>query len=249
MTRILLVGCGHMGMAMLKYMIKNKKLAVSVVDLKVLKMEECEVFHNFQELTGKLFDILIYAVKPNQFRDLKDNYDPVLHENSVVISIMAGVGTDELQEKHRDKTIVRMMPNLGIEFGHSALTAFTTNKSFQSKIEEVFPSITWFDKEEDVGVLARLNGSGPGLFFAFCDALVKPYIKKGYDPNVLKKLAAETMLGSALVGLNKSSDFNTLKNEVATPGGITEAVLQILEPQLYTLVSEGLDNPISKVKK
>ena len=75
--------------------------------------------------------------------------------------------------------------------------------------------------EEDLldGVTG-LSGSGPAYIYVIIEALSEAGVKVGLPRDIAELLAAQTMLGSSKMVLERGEHPATLKDEVTTPAGM-----------------------------
>jgi pyrroline-5-carboxylate reductase len=133
--RISIVGCGNMGLAyarsFLKYNLVSKENLLLVEKSETRKnalnkLNIGKVVSNFDDSIST-YDIIILAVKPQDFSSISHGLKDFLGDNSLVLSIMAGISITQLQEKLDHRIIVRAMPNLPAQLG-MGMTAFTSAK-------------------------------------------------------------------------------------------------------------------------
>ncbi len=74
-----------------------------------------------------------------------------------------------------------------------------------------------------------LSGSGPAYCFVMLEALSDAGVQMGLPRDLALKLAAQTMLGSALLCLQGDKHPAQLKDMVTSPAGTTAAGLKMLE--------------------
>ena len=99
MSKILLIGCGHMGSALLDSWLDLKAYSFSVVDpfnIKFLKKKyikkKIQILNDIPtQIEIKKFDIIIFAVKPQACEKVITQYkDFKFKKNLVIASIIAG---------------------------------------------------------------------------------------------------------------------------------------------------------------
>ena len=62
-------------------------------------------------------DVVILAVKPQDFSALAASLAPLLKPGQVVLSIMAGITMERIRQQLRHDLVVRAMPNLAAKIG------------------------------------------------------------------------------------------------------------------------------------
>lgn len=133
--KIAILGGGNMGMTYAKAFVSRKivsrdeLLIVEKHDEKreQLKLEGVASLTSDIEESIKNYDILIIAVKPQDFRVLSEKLKLYLLESQMVLSIMAGIQISQIQDLLSHKNVVRAMPNTPAQLGFG-ITAFTVAK-------------------------------------------------------------------------------------------------------------------------
>src|SRR3989304_3261270 len=116
--KITITGCGNMGLIYARAFLKYNIVDRTELFLAEKNRERKELLKE----TGLGFvtvvndpdvgesDIIIIAVKPQDFSALAAELKPVLKEGQILISIMAGIKIPSLQRGLGQKRIVRAMP-------------------------------------------------------------------------------------------------------------------------------------------
>lgn len=254
--KIAILGAGNMGVAFsrsfLKYeLVKPQNLQLIVrneTKTESLKKEfpEIEISH-FSEANVENADIVIISVKPQDFQFVVENLPFKLNENQMVLSIMAGVTIEKIQNLLQHKNVVRAMPNsptllgMGIT-GYTAAKEININQILQ--IEKLLNSSgrsVYFEEENLLDSVTALSGSGPAYFYYFVDAMIKAGIDMGIEENIAKHLVKQTMIGAYHLINNSDKNLDELIKEVASKGGTTEAALKVFrENSLKEIVENGI---------
>ncbi len=79
--------------------------------------------------------------------------------------------------------------------------------------------------------VTAVSGSGPAYVFWFIEQLAKAGESLGLSADVSKKLALETVLGSAKLAAQSGESPAALRERVTSKGGTTEAALKAFEEQ------------------
>lgn len=183
----------------------------------------------------KEMEIIIVAVKPQDFKalalDLKKNMRP----EQLLISIMAGIKIEFISNLLGHENVVRAMPNTPAQLGFG-ITAFTVNKdsSFENisivdtLLETTGKSI--FMKDEALlDAVTALSGSGPAYFYYFVKHMIEAGKRMGIEEPVAAMLVKQTMLGSFQIMNNSKQTLDEMIKSVASKGGTTEAALKTFD--------------------
>lgn len=87
----------------------------------------------------------------------------------------------------------------------------------------------WIDDEYLMDAVTAVSGSGPAYVFHLVEAMTAAGIAAGLPPALSEKLSRQTVIGSAaLAESDGATPAATLRQNVTSPGGTTEAALKIL---------------------
>lgn len=180
-------------------------------------------------------DLLLLAVKPQVFPELAPHL-PLLHDQQVVISIMAGVTICQLEKTFVNQPIARVMPNTPARVGASAsATAFNQYISEAQKVRvvEIFQGIGTVVEVPEVWLdaVTGLAGSGPAFVAMVIEALADGGVRMGLSRSIAQSLAIQTVLGTAQLLQETGLHPAQLKDQVASAGGTTIAGIEALENQ------------------
>ena len=255
--KITIVGCGNMGLiyarSFLKYNIVSKENLLLAEKneyrkdelLKLNIGEVCVV----NDLRISESDIVILAVKPQDFDELSAELRQVLQPENIIISIMAGMKLERIENALNQRSIIRAMPNSPAELG-MGMTAFTGSKLLTMeqvrKAENLLGTTgrtVFFENENLLDAVTALSGSGPAYFFYIVKQMVEAGKKMGFDQSTAEMLVKQTMLGSFHLLNTAEKSLDELMNAVASKGGTTEAALLIFnEAHVGENLQKGIIN-------
>jgi len=240
---VLVIGAGNMGLAYAKALVKSEFLNqtnLMISDTNPEKTEELkkisrfDVYNDLGECMEKA-DILFIAVKPYHAEQLMADLKPLMKKDQLVISIMAGVTIQSMQDGLDIRKVVRAMPNLPAQVG-KGLTSFTASddvsrlelSTVQSLLDTTGKSVH-LDTENDVDASTGISGSGPAYVFYFMQSMMEAAQKMGFSDHDSKVLVAQTFEGA--IELFNQSDLSPKgwMNRVASKGGTTRAALDSME--------------------
>jgi len=241
--KVAIIGGGKMGSIVARGLIARKILSannITVTDIDPARLDDLRTSLKVQVTADnkkavKDADIIILAVKPQNFPTTLKGICPVVNKSKLFISIAAGV-TTEFIEKLLTKTpsVLRVMPNVNAMVGEGA-TAIACGHF--AKKDDVQYALAIFNAvglavevdEKLMDAVTGLSGSGPAYCFLIIEALTDAGVHLGLTRDLAEKLAAQTMLGSARLCLTGNQHPAQLKNMVTSPGGTTAAGLKVLE--------------------
>lgn len=242
-TSVLIVGVGNMGGALARGL--SHSAFAKEVDLKLCDIHKDRLSSIASELSSVTIkdldegerkeDVIILCVKPQDLPKVADKLTGALHDKTLIISIIAGVTTDDIAEQFDfDGAIVRTMPNIAATVGCAA-TAMCANenctdaqKMLAEKIFSAIGDAAW-TQEALMDAVTGLSGSGPAYIYMVVEALTDGGVKMGIPRDLSLKLATQTVLGSAMLVKKTGIHPAILRDQVTTPGGTTINAIHDLE--------------------
>ncbi len=197
------------------------------------KLKVKAVAANAEAMRGA--DIVVLAVKPQQFDAVAAQIKKSLSPDQTLLSIMAGVKLHSIGLKTGHRRLVRVMPNTPAQVrqGISAWTASAEvpqeHLDFVQKMLGAIGEEVRFADEKYVDMATALSASGPAYVFVFIEALTDAGVLLGMTNAVARQLAVKTVLGSAALAKETGKHPAELRNIVTSPGGTTAAGLLALE--------------------
>jgi len=186
-------------------------------------------------IVARAAGVLLFAVKPQQLALVAKQLVPAITHRPLVISIAAGIRTADLQRWLGGLPVVRAMPNSPALKGCGVTGLYATEAVSQAgkKLAEtilgaVGPAL-WIAQEEQMDVVTAVSGSGPAYFFLLIEMLESVGVELGLAPEVSRRLAMETAFGAGQMAHAATEPASTLRAQVTSKGGTTEAALQLLE--------------------
>ncbi len=181
-------------------------------------------------------DVVVFCVKPQQFKSVAVPAGKLLPRDTLVLSIAAGIRTADIKAwLNGDFAIVRAMSNTPalVQTGASALYASpNVTEEQRNNAESLLRAagiVEWVEDETLMDVVTALSGSGPAYFFRIMEGLVKGAEQLGLSKQVAHLLTLQTMLGAAKMALESQEDIATLREQVTSPGGTTERGLAVMD--------------------
>lgn len=152
-----------------------------------------------------------------------------------VLSIMAGVRLARLESWLGPAVaVVRAMPNTPalVGAGVSAVAGGSgATPADMAWAEEILGAVGRVVRleEDSLDAATGLSGSGPAYVFLVAEALIAAGVAAGLTPDVSRTLTLETIAGAGRLLTETGEEPETLRAQVTSPGGTTEAGLAVLE--------------------
>ncbi|WP_370931145.1 pyrroline-5-carboxylate reductase [Bartonella sp. DGB1] len=247
MKKILLIGCGKMGFALLqrwvKYIDPQNIYVVQPSQHSRDKVAELgvHVFSKVDELPELTNIIVVFAVKPQVLLDILPSYKYLITK-AIFLTVVAGVTEVVYQQKLGENlALVRVMPNTPSAIGEGVLGYWANDLVAEEdiKIVETLLSYNGYSflvkNELDLDKVTALSGSGSAYVFYFLEVMIKMAQEYGFNEETAYKIAQNTVKGAVL--LSEKSDFSIeeLRQQVTSPNGTTQKALEILMHQTHGL--------------
>ncbi|MCZ6794417.1 MAG: pyrroline-5-carboxylate reductase [Planctomycetota bacterium] len=241
--KILLIGGGNMGRALLRGILKANLTAppnLTVVDIHAGKLEalQSEFGVNVSTESGPHVspaEIIILAVKPYTLTEVLDDIRSAVSSEQVILSIVAGAEASFIRDRlGKHNPVIRCMPNIAATVA-AAATAISSyppaGEEHLAVAETVFSAVGEVVRVDEslMDAVTGLSGSGPAYVYMVIEALCDGGVKMGLPRDVAMKLATQTVLGAAQLVKETGAHPAVLKDQVTTPGGTTIAAIHELE--------------------
>ena len=223
--KLLLIGAGNMGGAMLQGLHVKDITVVEAYPARVKELQELyptiKIVQEIPSLEGYL---VILAIKPQSFGNL--------HTKGIaegVISIMAGVNLEKLKAGIMAKHYIRSMPNMAALVRKSA-TSLCGDIALKDEAMDILSSIGrcfWVESEKELDIATGLSGSAPAWIALVAEALSDGAVNLGMKREMTYQYVATLFEGVGEV--LKSEHPAILKDKVMSPAGTTAAGYAKLE--------------------
>lgn len=255
------IGCGNMASAMIGGIINSKLiLSENIIgsDVSNERLEFVKDKYNINTASDnkavvEFSDILVLAVKPYMFSTVINEIKASIDNNTVVISIGAGIDISFI-EKCFEKSVkvIRVMPNTPALVGEG-MSAICPNSMISSdELELVVNIFKSFGKaeildEKLIPAVTAISGSSPAYVYMFIEALADGGVLRGIPRDKAYKMAAQSVLGAAKMIIETGKHPGALKDEVCSPGGTTiEAVYNLEKNNFRGTVISAMESCTKK---
>ena len=175
-------------------------------------------------------DVVVLAVKPQDFRAMLAELAPSLSAGALVISIAAGIPTSVMEELLPGAAVVRVMPNTPARINRG-VAGVSGGSACTPEDLDLAASLM-----ESVGVVVRVpealqdavtavSGSGPAYVFYLAEAMIAAGIDLGLSADDARLMAVNTILGAGELMAVSDEDPAVLRANVTSPNGTTAAAI------------------------
>ena len=242
MPRLAILGAGKIGESLLAGLVSsgwNDVIATSRRDERVAELRERygieATTSNPQAVAGA--DVVVLAVKPQDFEVLLGEIAPSLSEEQTVLTVAAAIPTSQIESRLNARVpVVRAMPNAPstVHEGISGLCAGAhAGDEHLAAAEEVLSHLGRVVRlpEEAMDAVTAVSGSGPAYFALLAEAMIEAGILLGLSREVSTQLVVQTMLGTAKLLRDEKIHPVDLREAVTSPGGTTIRAIRVLEQE------------------
>jgi pyrroline-5-carboxylate reductase len=238
--RIAILGCGNMGQAFAKAFLQYNLVART--DMLLIGRDDAYCQRLASSLPGLpsallsanvgTYDVVLVAVKPQDFSRVADGLRQVLQPQQIVLSIMAGIPIARLQRELAHRQVLRAMPNTPALLG-MGITGFSASPEVERlrlhQVENLLNATgrsIFLEDESLLDAVTAVSGSGPAYFYYIVQAMMQAGQELGFSESVAGLLVKQTMLGAFHLLNNSDQSIDQLIANVASKGGTTEAALR-----------------------
>lgn len=249
-----LIGCGKMGQAMLAGWLNSSHVVhVVILDpMAELPLQEkttlTDNIHSFAQHAGAL-DMLVMAVKPQIVNVVCDELKDHIGKHLPLLSIAAGRTIDSYKDIFGTaQPVLRAMPNTPAAIGKGITVVCAcsqvdrAHRGYAEKLLRSLGQVEWVDDEKLMNAVTAVSGSGPAYLFHLIEVLALSGEKTGLPADLAMKLARQTVIGAAaLCEAEGETKASTLRENVTSPGGTTEAALEkLMDGRLQEIYDEAV---------
>ncbi len=238
--KILIIGGGNMGMTYARGFLKSHIIDLDNLYIMEKSMEKAEELRSLEigHVYGvpgeyiKKMDLIVLAVKPQDVSGLFRSIKPYIDRQQLLLSIMAGVKMETIQNALGVTKIIRAMPNLPAQIG-VGMTVYTSSDDV-TRIELVTVQnllsasgkTIYVDRENMLNAATAISGSGPAYVFYFMNSLIQTAKEMGFSQSEAELLTFQTFKGA--VDLFNKYDISCEEwiRKVSSRGGTTEAAIK-----------------------
>ena len=242
--RLLLVGCGRMGGALLSGWLDQgvadrvdivepawDHLPESLSDDASVRLLAADTAPEQQPRP----DAVVIAVKPQMMDAVVPAYAPLARDSALILSIAAGKTIGYFRRKlGADARVVRAMPNTPAAVGKGVAVLAAgpgvdgRQRVLADSLMQAVGAVEWVEDEALMDAVTAVSGSGPAYVFLLIETLASAGRSAGLEADLAMRLARQTVIGAAALAEHASEDAATLRRNVTSPGGTTAEALHVL---------------------
>lgn len=241
--RVLLVGCGKMGGAMLRGWLARGLVPDDVTVVEPAAGSAPDATSGGVRIVaaagavpaGFRPDVVVFAVKPQGMDEIVPAYRDFAAAGAAVLSIAAGRTIASFERLlGGGASVVRAMPNTPAAVGRG-ITAACANAAVSASqratcqfLLEAVGDAVWVEDEPLIDAVTAVSGSGPAYVFLLIECMARAGIEQGLPADIAERLARATVAGSGELARLSDDGADVLRRNVTSPGGTTAAALDVL---------------------
>ena len=191
--------------------------------------------------------LVILGIKPQRLGKVLAELKGSLHQDQVIVSIVAGAKIETIADELLHAAVVRTMPNTPAQIGEG-VTAWTSSaavnelqESQVSALLEALGKTVRVENERQIDMATALSATGPTYIFLVMEALIDAGVHMGFSRHVAQELVQQMILGSVLFARESNKHPAELRNMVTSPGGTSAAAIYQMEKgSLRTVLSKAV---------
>ena len=254
-TSIAVIGCGAMGEAMVKGLLRGEMVKPDQITASHPRPERCaelEERYGINTVTDNAAAVrdasmVVIAVKPQYFDEVADELREAVSAASLVVTIVAGIKIRHVEERLGTPAVVRVMPNTPGQIGKGISVWNASPAVGPAALEQARTLLgalgveEYVKHESELDMATALSGTGPTYVFLIMEAMIDAGVHMGFSRHRATKLVIETMRGSVEYAASNSFHPAQLRNQVTSPGGTSAAAIYELERgRLRTVLSDAI---------
>ena len=241
-SKVVFLGAGNMaeaivsGMAAAAFCVPEK---IILTDVRPERLSELEEKYGVTTAGGNRVvqqaEIVVLAVKPQVLSEVLAEIAPVLREETLVISIAAGISCSQIEAAlEGTPRVVRVMPNTPalVRQGAAAIAAGAHADEADLEVAEAIMQcvgLTVRVEEKELDAVTALSGSGPAYVFYLLEAMLAAAEQMGLEQETARSLALQTVEGAARLMKDTGESAVELRERVTSKGGTTAAAIRFLD--------------------
>lgn len=179
--------------------------------------------------------VVLFAVKPQSMPAVLPAYARFAGKDCLFVSIAAGKPIRSYEAALGNAArVVRSMPNTPAAIGRGMTVACAgsqvrkSDRALATKLLEAVGEVAWVEAEALLDPVTAVSGSGPAYVFLLIECLAAAGAESGLPADIAERLARATVAGAGELARLSSEEASVLRKNVTSPGGTTEAALDVL---------------------
>lgn len=203
----------------------------------------------------KTCNIIFLAVKPNMYESVLKEVSPYINNEQLIISMAAGVTIEDVSQYFEEPVkVIRIMPNVGVTVNEGMIALSSHKNVSKAEIELVMKLLSSIGKVDEIeeglmDAVTGISGCSPAYIAMLVEALADGSVLQGMPRDKAYIYAAQTLIGTGKMILEKGIHPGRLKDLVSSPAGVTiEGVYHLEKSGFRSIVMETMEVCNKKMK-
>ncbi len=200
-------------------------------------------------------DIIFLGIKPNVYEPVLKEIKSYINSKKLIISMAAGITIDDIN-KYFEESIktIRIMPNVGVTVSEGMIALSANNRVAKEEVDLVVNLLTSIGRVDQIeeylmDAVTGISGCSPAYIAMFIEALADGGVLQGMPRDKAYIYAAQTLIGTGKMMLEKGLHPGELKDLVSSPGGVTiEGVYNLEKRGFRSIIMETMETCDKKMK-
>jgi pyrroline-5-carboxylate reductase len=176
-------------------------------------------------------------------------------ENCLVVSVMAGVSIEQIEQQTGARRVVRAMSSpaaeIGLAYSPWCASAAVSDED-RDRVRGLFSACGRTDEvpsEDQIDLFTALTGPVPGFVAYYADCMVTYAVKRGIDPAVAERAMRQLFHASGVILSESEASPGEHVREMIDYAGTTAAGLEAMKVStLAASIEQGLDAAFQKTR-
>lgn len=250
MTKITLIGCGHMGGALVKGWIAPPAFTTRIQVIKPTPDFHDEAVQNAVQWSADYSDlwqdsVVILAVKPAMMRGVLNELKPHLGKDQNVITIAAGLTLSQYKEVIGNP-VTRVMPSMPAAVRQSLTAVYGDDAALAQDLFNPLGGTVVMDSDTALDIVTVLVGCGPGTTAYYLHSVKTAGIALGLSAADAHRFT-QAMAEAGVNWLSDKTDYLDAIVEVGREGSLTLAAVRAMrDASLPETMKAALDAALER---
>ena len=256
-------GAGHLARSLIRGFeftkVSNQILLYNRTTSKAIELKNdftnVEVVNNLCNIVEP--NSFIFAIiPPDAILELPDNFITKINSNnSILVSCANYITLDKLNAKYPKLKIIRLLPNILWQIGAGTIL-YSFNQEIEENEKQIFVQLISklgdlieVRDESDFDRFGKIMTCGPGIFSKLISMFINDLDVKSDNE---KEFVIRCLLSTLNYSISSKKSFESIIEEVANKGGLTECAVDELDKQLagvFNSVFNKMDEKITNKKE
>lgn len=249
------IGLGNMGRAITEGIAANENFSGQLIicnrtkEQTLLKFDEnifprVRIAEDNAEV-AKQSHVLFVSLKQAQMQEELTRWRECgqVNKDSLLVSFAAGITIDTIKKwiGNKKQAVARVMPNTPAAVGEGVYgwaVSDEVTKGQMTQLKKLLGGIgteIYVERESDIDIVTALSGSGPAYFYLQAEKMIETAVAMGLSKEQAEMAGRKTLIGAAaLLAAHPEVSLSTLRQNITSKGGTTEAALK-------SFLANGLD--------